>query len=211
MNVALALKGHMMMFIRKSALIITLVITTTSCSTTPGDAAYRSNHPNQAADLYKKGAEQGDSLAALKLGLLISNGAVSSKNYGNAIKWFVRACELGRNAGCHNSGNAYEYGQAGAEKNYNKAHEYYTFAAEKGYMQSQYNLGSMYSNQYFKNDIEGLKWMLLANNNANKCLDKPLCQWVKNDPPGHRKKLTDRMSKEQIAKAQQRANEWKTK
>lgn len=46
------------------------------CSTTPGDAALRGGHPTHAADLYKQGALQGDSSAALKLGLLIDNGTI---------------------------------------------------------------------------------------------------------------------------------------
>jgi hypothetical protein len=182
-----------------------------SCSTTPGDAANRGGHAEQAADLYKQGADQGDKSAALKLGLLISEGKVPTEKYGNSLKWFVRACELGSNPGCHNSGNAYEYDQAGANKDYNKAREYYTLAAEKGYTQSQYNLGSLYSNQYINNDIEGLKWMLIAEKTANTCLEVRLCQWVQEDPPGHRAKLIGRMDQSQIAKSEELANEWKVK
>ena len=199
------------MDIKKLILISTLAFAVVSCSATPGDAAYRSGHTEQAADLYKKGAEQGDSSAALKLGLLVSDGTVSPESYGQAIKWYVRACELGDNAGCHNSGNAYEYGKVGANKDYIKARDYYTISAEKGYMQSQYNLGSLYSNKYINNDIEGLKWMLIAEKTADKCQNESLCQWVKRDPPGHQEKLMSRMSKDQIAKSQQLANEWKAK
>lgn len=194
---------------KRYTLIAILAFSTISCSTTPGDAAYRSGHSEQAADLYQKGAEQGDSAAALKLGLLVSKGTVSPEKYGHAIKWFIRACELGNNAGCHNSGHAYGDGLAGADKNHTRAREYYTIAAEKGYMQSQYNLGSLYANQYFKNDIEGLKWLLISDKTANNCLAKPLCQWIKNDPPGHRNKLMERMNENQISRAQQQANEWK--
>jgi len=190
---------------------VVLIPLVVSCSTTPGDAAYRGGHPKQAANLYRQGADQGDKAAALKLGLMLSEGKASSANYGSAIKWYERACELGSDAGCHNSGNAYEYGQAGVNKNYKKAREFYTLAAEKDYMQSQYNLGSLYSNQYFKNDIEGLKWMLIAEKAANNCSNIPLCQWVQKDPPGHRAKLMARMSQNDITESQQQANEWKAR
>lgn len=197
------------MTLRTYILLILLIPYVVACSTTPGDAAYRGGHPEQAANLYMKGAELGDSTAADKLGLMISQGEVSVEKYGNALKWFVRACELGSNAGCHNSGHAYEYGQAGAHKDYNKARDYYLIAADKGFMQSQYNLGSLYSNQYFHNDVEGFKWMLLAERAANACAKVPLCKWVMEDPPGHRTKLKNRMTKNQIAEAEQLANQWK--
>jgi TPR repeat protein len=123
----------------------------------------------------------------------------------------VCACELGNSAGCHNSGNAYEYGQFGANKDYNKARDYYLIAADKGFIQSQYNLGSLYSNQYFNDDVEGFKWMLLAEKSAKACANVPLCKWMMEDPPGHRSKLKNRMTKNQIAEAEQLANQWKPK
>jgi hypothetical protein len=198
------------MILRKNILLMLLVPYVVACSTTPGDAAYRGGHPEQAANLYMKGAELGDKTAADKLGLMISQREVSAEKYGNAIKWFVRACDLGSNAGCHNSGHAHEYGEVGANKDYNKARDYYLIAADKGFMQSQYNLGSLYSNQYFHNDVEGLKWMLLAERTANTCAKVPLCKWVMDDPPGHRTKLKNRMTKNQIAEAEQLANQWKS-
>ena len=182
-----------------------------SCSATPGDAAYRGGHPEQAAELYKRGADQGDNSAALKLGLMISAGKISAAKYGDAVAWYKRACELGNNAGCHNAGLAYEEGNNGVGIDYNQAREYYLLAAEKGYMQSQYNLGNLYSSQYLNNDIEGLKWMLIALKTAENCPKDPLCQWVQEDPPGHRKKLNERMNKTQVAKAQESANKWEAK
>ena len=199
------------MNLRIIALFVVSIPVLISCSTTPGDAANRGGHPEQAANLYMQGAEQGDSSAALKLGSMVSEGKVSSAKYGNALKWYERACQLGDNAGCHNSGNAYEYGKSGANKDYKKARKYYTLAAEKGYMQSQYNLGSLYSNQYINNDTEGLKWMLIAEKTAGNCSKVPLCQWVQEDPPGHRAKLKSRMSQSQITNSKQQANEWKVK
>lgn len=179
-----------------------------ACSTTPGDAAYRTGHPQEAAELYMRGAQNGDDKAALKLGLLLESKVVDVDRFGTATKWFKRACELGNIKGCHNAGVSFEYGKDGYEKDYIQASNYYRKAAEHGYMQSQYNLGSLYTNQYLTDDIKGLKWLLLAQRNAAECASDELCQWILKDPPDHVNKLKERMTKEQIEEAQQRAAEF---
>jgi TPR repeat protein len=109
---------------------------------------------------------------------------------------------------CHNLGVGYEYGKGGLSQNYKLARSYYQKAAELGYMQSQYNLASLYSNQYFSDDVEGLKWMLIARDNARKCSSNSLCEWILNDPPGHLKKLRNRMSEQQVIQAEASASIW---
>src|SRR5512133_2812769 len=158
------------------------------CAHTPGDSALRGGHPQAAADLYAKGADLGDANAALKLGLLISDGTISDTHYGSALKWYLRACDLGSLPGCHNVGVAYQEGKHGVSKDFQKAYGYYMKSAERGYMQAQYNLASLYSNQEVQpsNDIEGYKWMLLAQGAASKCSSVPLCEWILQDPPGHK-------------------------
>lgn len=176
-----------------------------ACSTTPGDAAYRTGHPEEAAELYLRGAQSGDDKAALKLGLLLESDVVDAGRFGTATTWFERACELGNVTGCHNAGVGLEYGKDGHGKDYMKAGTYYRKAAERGYMQSQYNLGSLHANQHLSDDIEGLKWLLLSQVNAKKCAPEELCQWILNDPPGHIEALTQRMTQVQIEEAHQRA------
>lgn len=184
-----------------------------SCAHTPGDAAFRADHPEQAASLYKQGADQGDSAAALKLGLLIEQGTVGNSEYGGAGRWYERACELGSLPGCHNIGVSYEQGSNGVTKDIKKANDSYLKAAERGYMQSQYNLASLYSNQYIEpqNDVEGYKWMVLARIAAQRCKDQPLCDWILKDPPGHTAKLKNRLSADQINQAESLAKSWKPK
>lgn len=179
-----------------------------ACSTTPGDAAFRAGHSKEAAELYFRGAQGGDDEAALKLGLLLESKATDIDRFGTATTWFQRACELGNMTGCHNAGVSFEYGKDGFQKDYMKASNYYRKAAEHGYMQSQYNLGSMYANRYQADDIKGLKWLLLAQRNARKCASEDLCQWILKDPPGHIKRLKERMTKKQIEEAQQEAAEF---
>lgn len=143
---------------------------------------------------------------------MVENGEVSATQFGSAGSWAVRACELGDIIGCHNAGVGYEYGseeKLGLNKDLAKAKDFYLRAAERGYMQAQYNLGSMYANKYFNNDVEGLKWMLLAQRSAAGCVSSnSLCAWIVRDPPGHISKLKAGMSAESIALAERLAEEW---
>jgi TPR repeat protein len=190
-------------------ILLFMMGTHAGCSHTPGDAALRGGHEEAAADLYVKGAEQGDPEAALKLGLLLNNGSVSTEAYGQASRWFQKACELGSLPGCHNLGIAYEYGNDGVVKDLNKAYECYLKAAERGYMQSQYNLSSLYSNGYIEpqDNVEGLKWMLLSQKAARAC-KLQICEWILKDPPGHKEKLKERMTPSEIKKAENLAETW---
>lgn len=190
--------------------LLSTLLLLAGCGTTPGDAAYRAGHPEEAAEVYLKGAQSGDDRAALKLGLLLEGGVVKADRFGTATIWFERACELGNSTGCHNAGVAFEYGKDGREKDYLKAGHYYRKAAERGYMQSQYNLGSLHANQHLSGDIEGLKWLVLSQRNAERCAPKVLCQWILNDPPRHIATLEQRLTQTQIEEAHQLADQFTT-
>jgi len=181
------------------------------CSSVPGDAALRGGHPDQAAKLYQRGAQQGDAAAALRLGFLLDQGLVSAEKYGEAGDWFKKGCSLGNLPSCHNAGVAYEEGKNGFAKNHAEARAYYLKAATAGYMQSQYNLASLYSNGYVtpSNDVEGLKWMLLSQAAAKKCSSQGLCQWILEDPPGHKRRLESRLSSAQQQESALLAKDWK--
>lgn len=200
-----------------SATVLCALGIITACSTTPGDAAFRGGHYEHAAEMYRLGSEQGDSLAARKLGFMIQKGAISPNKYGNATTWFVRGCELGDVASCHNAALAYENGTDGVAIDYKRAGELYRKVAEKGYLPSQYNLGSLYANKFLENDVEGLKWMIIAENAAKVCnlqafdISPKTCAFVRNDPANYRKKLRDRMSSQQIEQATHLATAWQAK
>ena len=197
------------------AIFAAVALSLSGCSSTPGDAARAGGHVQQGAELYKKGAAQGDGEAARKLGHMILSDEVSAEIYGSAVTWFVKGCELEDAIACHNAGVAYEYGPAEGHPevtpDHLKAHDYYLQAANLGYMQSQYNLGSMYSNGYFDNDIAGLKWLLLAQTQARECNSASLCRWILEDPPGHVSRLRARMSVEAQTEAESQAREPKGK
>lgn len=186
------------------------MLITSIINATPGDAAARGGHYKQAAELYKKGAEQGDATAAMKLAFIFKRVQLSPE-FKTPLFWFEKACELGIPMGCHNAAYGYEEALYDLKsKDLIKAETNYRNAAEKGYMQSQYNLASMYSNNYITppNDVEGYKWFLISLKNAENCSDKKLCQWILSDPPKHGTKLKERMTSEQISKAQELAESW---
>jgi hypothetical protein len=194
---------------KSNCLLIALVaFVAAGCSVTPGDAAYRAGHPDEAARLYSNGVEQGDAQAARKLGLLIEEGEIAESAYGASGKWFKQGCDLGDLPSCHNVGVGYEYGKSGFVKNYGTARSYYEKAAELGYMQSQYNLASLYANRYFTDDVEGYKWLLISQMQARKCSNQSLCEWVLSDPPGHKRTLEKRMSSQEIELAESEASKW---
>lgn len=153
-----------------------------------------------AATRNLRDSEQGDPAAALRFGVLLESG-----------DWFKKACDLGSLPGCHNAGVAYESGKSKLDKDYSQARAYYLRAAERGYMQSQYNLASLYSNNHISppDDVEGLKWMLLAQKSASQCKQDPLCAWALQDPPGHKQRLLSRLSSAQKENAESLAAEWK--
>jgi hypothetical protein len=183
------------------------------CSTTPEDGALKAGQMEKAAELYAQGAELGDADAALKLGMLVSNGTITDPRYGTAFKWYLRACELGSRPGCHNVGVCFQEGKHGVEKSFQKAHEYYLKAAERGYMQSQYNLANLYAVGDITppDDVEGLKWMFLTRKAAEDCKGVTLCDWILQDPGNRLAMFRNRMSEEQIKEAEERAREWKEK
>ncbi len=67
--------------------IASVMLAGAGCSSVPGDAALRSGHPEQAADLYRRGAEQDDASAALRLGLLIDEGQVSASERPAGVRF----------------------------------------------------------------------------------------------------------------------------
>jgi uncharacterized protein len=176
-----------------------------------GNAALQLGSPERAAKLYLSEAKQGNAEAAVRLGTLIANREVSAANYGSAIDWFKKACASGSPKGCHNLGVAYEYGTHCLPKDYVEARAYYLKAATAGYMPSQYNLAGLYANNHVSpaNDLEGLKWVLLAQMSAERHQTQSLSHWVTQDLAGYRSRLEMRLSDAQLREARILAEGWK--
>ncbi len=69
---------------------------------------HSSNHPQQAAEFYRRGADQGDALAARKLAFLLEDNPAMSAEFGLVANWFQKGCDLGDVTSCHNVGVGYE-------------------------------------------------------------------------------------------------------
>ncbi len=192
-------------------LLVVLSFALAGCGVIPGDAALRLGSPERAAKIYQTEAEKGNADAAVRLGTLVANREVSAANYGSAIDWFKKACASGSLEGCHNLGVAYEYGTHCVAKDYAEARAYYLKAAAAGYMPAQYNLGGLYANNHVApaNDLEGLKWVLLAQMSAERHHSQAMSHWVLQDLAGYRCRLEMRLSDAQLREARALAEAWK--
>jgi TPR repeat protein len=107
------------------------------------------------------GKEQHDAAYYHRVG--ISN--LDSRNYGEAIKNFLKAAELGNAKSQHELGQCYFEG-LGVKKNEVESFNWWQKAANLGHAGSQNNLGKCYLNGkgVEKNEIEGFKWFQKAAN-----------------------------------------------
>ncbi len=78
-----------------------------------------------------KNAEQGNSEAQNKIGIMYYTGTGVTKDFGRAAYWFERAAEQGHANAQYNLGVMYDKGQ-GVAQNKKKAGYWYKKAAEKG-------------------------------------------------------------------------------
>ena len=97
----------------------------------------------QAAEWYKKAAENGLDTAQNNIGNMYALGIGVTLNYEKAFYWYSKAAErMDLDALC-NMANCYYLGR-GVEQDYFKAAEIHTKAANLGYANSQEVLGEMY-------------------------------------------------------------------
>ena len=82
-----------------------------------------------------------------------------TRNYAEALKWYLKSAEQGYAGGQNGLGNMYRNGD-GVEKDYTEAVKWYRMAAEQGDSLGQCNLGSMYMNGYGveKDYAEAVNW-----------------------------------------------------
>jgi len=174
-------------------------------ATTPDPAQYE-----KTATAYRQRADRGDAEAALQLGNLLNRGQVPVAKFGSAADWYKKGCALGNLSACHNVGVAYENGRNGVGRDYAEAATWYLQAAERAFLPSQFNLAALHANSHVTSldNREGLKWLLVAQKSARQCADKPVCQYILADQPGHRARLEARLSASEQREARQLADAW---
>ncbi len=97
---------------------------------------------------------------AYKIGNYYFNGSDGRiKSYREAVKWYIKAAELGHADAQFKSGDHY-YRGSGVEKDESEAVKWYSKAAEQGHAEAQYNLAICYFAGYGveKDESEAVKW-----------------------------------------------------
>ena len=118
-----------------------------------------------------KRAGQGDPEAQYTLGE-VYNGEIEcegvKENASEAMRWYLKAAELGHAAAQNSLGVLY-YDGRGVNRDYNKAFDWYLKSAKQNYHWGQYNVGDCYYNGtgVKKNRSEAMKWYELAANQGN--------------------------------------------
>lgn len=182
-----------------------LAILLVSCSDVPGDAAYRGGHYETAKRLYEEQYKLGNASAGYRLASMLQDGIGGAPDKAKAFEIYTNLAMKGEVVACHNLGVCYEYG-TGTPINYPEAAHWYKKAADAGNLWSIYNYGTLYANSYIKpsNDVEGLAYLLCAMRLAKG--DAAVLEFIRNDTPGHVKRMKARMTPEQIGLAENQAD-----
>jgi hypothetical protein len=172
------------------------------CSAVPGDAAFRSGHPVQAARLYESQYNMGSTDAGLRLASMLSKGMGIPQDETKAFAIWSDLAGRGVPLAFHNLGVCYEYGQ-GVAKDISKAEEAYRRGANSGVLWSIFNLGTLYSNGIAQksDDVEGLALLLKAARLATGDSDSE--RLIRDDRLGHVAKMKARMTPGEIAAAEE--------
>lgn len=93
----------------------------------------------QAAQWYRKAAEQGSIAGQCNLGFMYANGYGVTKDYQQAAEWYRKAAEQGSADGQNNLGVMYENGY-GVAKDNQQAEQWYRKAVEQGHYGAQESL-----------------------------------------------------------------------
>jgi TPR repeat protein len=147
----------------------------------------------QAVYWFKKSAQQGDVKAQYNLATMYDNGEGVVKDQKQAIYWYTKSAQQGLAEAQFNLGNMHRKGE-GVDQNYKQAVYWYSKSAEQGDATAQYNLGGMYAEGegVLQDYIEAYAWINIAGANGF-------------DASEARNFLSEKMTKEQIAKAQERS------
>jgi hypothetical protein len=164
-----------------------------------GKAEFDKGDAAAAFRIWKPLADEGDVSAQFWLGQMYDLGRGVPKNYGQATTWYRRAAEQGNVMAQHNLATMYEAGEGVTVSDYSlsAAASWYRRAAERGFKPSQANLGLLYANGrgVHRDFVEAYMWMVLAGSVAD----------------SNREALAKRMTPQQIATAERRAQQFEPK
>ena len=159
-------------------------------------AAYDRGDNAAALRIWRPLAQSGEAKAQFWLGAMYDLGRGVPQDHATAASWYRYAAEQGLPNAQHNLAHMYEMGHGlPADYAMSAAVLWYRRAAEQGYSAAQLNLGSLYTEGYgVKRDyVQAYKWLTLAGAAHNL------------------KFVTDRMTPQQIAAAEELVRAWQAK
>jgi hypothetical protein len=138
--------------------------------------------------------------------LVYTRGYAVRQDETEAAKWFRRAAEQGDATAQLQLGIMYADGR-GVPQNFSDAAKWYRLAAEQSNAQAQYNLGVLYvrGEGVPVNNVMAHMWFNLAAAYfpASELLSRKVAA-------ANRESVAQKMTREEIEKAQQMAREWST-
>jgi TPR repeat protein len=161
-----------------------------------GLEAYNSGNYLYAFDEFRALALNGDAAAQYRLGVMYAKGQGVPQDDKKAASWYLKAAIQDDTRAQFAIAEMYAKGQ-GVPQNNKQAATWYLEAADHGFPKAQYNVGLMYAKGQGvpQNFIQAYKWLSLAGDMAVSSKG-----WIE-----------ERMTSEQIKKAQVLAQEWREK
>ncbi len=156
----------------------------------------------EAVKWYRKAAEQSSASAQTNLAYMHANGRGVPKDYTQAFMWYRKAADQGFAEAQLSLGIMYSDG-LGVSKDYGEALKWFLLAAAQGHIRAQYSLGVMYTNGLGvpQDYAEAYKWFRILYPKLPLGQDKDNVYRILDS-------LSKKMTREQFADAQKRADDW---
>ncbi|MBI3708446.1 MAG: sel1 repeat family protein [Proteobacteria bacterium] len=147
-------------------------------------------------------AQAGNGEAQVMVGFMYYTGRGAGQDYAEAAKWYRAAADQGNATAQYRLGLMYRDGR-GVAAEPETAVAWYRKAADQGHAMAQYRLGFRYANgQGLTEDfVEAYRWLTLSVANGAEVTPAMIAAKVR--------KITRKMTPEQIAEGEKRAQEWK--
>lgn len=168
-----------------------------------GAAAYRAGDYTRAFEKFIAGAKSGDPRAQYSLGAMYHHGRGVEQHYGWAAVWYLKSARQGYTRAQSNMAVLHEEG-LGLPQDYARAAHWYRKAAEQGDPFAQANIGRLYAQGLGveKDLVLAYRWTSIAQSRTR----DPRVR----ENMGHRLAwLAERMTPEEIAKAEWRVRQWR--
>jgi TPR repeat protein len=148
----------------------------------------------EAVRWYRLAADQGNAWAQNNLGVMYRTGRGVPQDDAEALRWYRLAADQGNAGAQYNIGRIYQYEQGVSQDNAEAA-RWYRLAADQGNANAQFSLGAMFESGHgvLQNYVLAHMWFNISGANGF------------DDVAVWRDDLVTRMTREQVADAQERA------